>query len=123
MAATIFAACPTKAGKYATILAGTNAIGNARNCKLLQPGISEPEYYWDLVYRIRKIVGKSNFSEQFKKLINRYKRMGYNPYVMRQTACLVINPTSVDGYASLFNCTPAGWASNNHCCHLLSYNY
>ena len=23
---------------------------------------------------------------------------------MRQTACLVINPTSVDSYASLFNC-------------------
>ena len=64
--------------------------------KLLQQGISEPEFYGDLVYRIRKIVGKSNFLEQFRKLINRYKRIGYNPYVMRQTACLVINPTSVD---------------------------
>ena len=73
--------------------------------KLLQQGISEPEFYGDLVYRIRKIVGKSNCSEQFRKLINRYKRIGYNPYVMRQTACLIINPTSVDSYASLFNCT------------------
>ena len=36
------------------------------------------------------------------------KRIGYNPYVMRQTACLVINPTSVDSHASLFNCTTAG---------------
>ena len=26
--------------------------------KLLQKGISEPEFYGDLVYRIRKIVGK-----------------------------------------------------------------
>ena len=34
-------------------------------------GISEPEFYGDLVYRFRKIVGKSNFSEQFRKLINR----------------------------------------------------
>ena len=59
--------------------------------KLLQQGISEPEFYGDLVYRIRKIVGKSNFSEQFRKLINRYKRIGYNPYIMRQTACLVMN--------------------------------
>ena len=41
--------------------------------KLLQQGISEPEFYGDLVYRIRKIVGKSYFSEQFRKLINRYK--------------------------------------------------
>ena len=41
--------------------------------KLQQQGISEQEFYGDLVYRIRKIVGKSNFSEQFRKLINRYK--------------------------------------------------
>ena len=41
---------------------------------LLQQGISEPEFYGDLVYRFRKIVGKSNFSEQFRKLINRYKK-------------------------------------------------
>ena len=81
--------------------------------KLLQQGISEPEFYGDLVYRIRKLVGKSIFSEQFRKLINRYKRIGYNPYVMRQTACLVINPTSVDSYASLFNCTTAGRASDS----------
>ena len=37
--------------------------------KLLQQGISEPEFYVDLVYRIRKIVGKSNFSEQFRNLL------------------------------------------------------
>ena len=36
--------------------------------KLLQQGI--PEFYGDLVYRIRKIMEKSNFSEQFRKLIN-----------------------------------------------------
>ena len=34
---------------------------------LLQQGISEPEFYRDLVYWFRKIVGKSNFSEQFRK--------------------------------------------------------
>ena len=45
--------------------------------KLLQQGISEPEFYNDIVYRIRKNVGKSNFAEQFRKRINRYKRIGY----------------------------------------------
>ena len=74
---------------------------------LLQQGISEPEFYGDSVYRFRKIVGKSNFSEQFRKLINRYKRIGYSLDIMRQTACLVVNPIIVDGYASLFNCTTA----------------
>ena len=53
---------------------------------LLQQGISEPEFYGDLVYRFRKIVGKSNVSEQFRKLINRYKRIGYSLDIMRQTA-------------------------------------
>ena len=53
------------------------------------------------------------FLEQFRELINRYKRIGYNPYVMRQIACLVINPASVDSYASLFNCKTAGRASDS----------
>ena len=63
---------------------------------LLQQGISEPEFYGDIVYRFRKIVGKSNFSELFRKLINRYKRIGYSLDIMRQTACLVVNPIIVD---------------------------
>ena len=74
---------------------------------LLQQGISEPEFYGDSVYRFRKIVGKSNFSEQFRKLINRYKRIDYSLDIMRQAACLVINSIIVDGYASDFNCTTA----------------
>ena len=77
------------------------------------PVISEPEFYGDLVYRFRKIVGKSNFSEQFRNLINRYKRIGYSLDIMRQNACLVINPTIADGYASLFNCTAAVRASDS----------
>ena len=85
---------------------------------LLQQGISEPEFYGDLVYRFRKIVGKSNFSEQFsseqfRKLINHYKRIGYSLDIMRQTTCLVVNPIIVDGYASLFNCTTAVRASDS----------
>ena len=74
---------------------------------LLQQDITVTEFYGDLVifYRFRKIVGKSNFLEQFRKLINCYKRIGYSLDIMRQTACLVVNPIIVDGYASLFNCT------------------
>ena len=64
-------------------------------------------------YRFRKNVGKSNFSEQVRKLINRYKRFGYSLDIMRQTACLVVNPIIVDGYASLFNCTTAVRASDS----------
>ena len=89
---------------------------------LLQQGISEPEFYGDLVYRFRKIVGKSNFSEQFRKLINRYKRIGYSLDIMRQTACLV-NPIIVDGYASLFNCTTAVRASDSMTASSKNFNH
>ena len=77
----------------------------------LQQGISEPEFFGVLVYRFRRIVGKSNYSEQFRKLIGRYKSIGYNLDIMRQTACLVINPIPVDSYALLLNFTAAARAS------------
>ena len=48
--------------------------------KLLQQSISELEFYGDLDYRIRKIMGKSKFSEQFRKFMNSYKRIGYNHF-------------------------------------------
>ena len=78
---------------------------------LLQQGISEPEYFGGLMYKFRKNAGKSSFSGQFRKLINRYKRIGNSLDIMRQTACLIVKPIVVDGYASLFNCTTAVRAS------------
>ena len=50
----------------------------------------------------------TDFSDQFRKIIMRYKRIGYNLNVMRHSTCLVINPITVDGFAVLFNYTPAG---------------
>ena len=85
----------------------TMSIQSLGNTSATFQGISEPEFYGDLVYIFRKNIGKSNFSEQFRKLINRYERIGCSLDIMRQTACLVVNPNIVDGYASLFNCTTA----------------
>ena len=45
---------------------------------LLQQGISEPIFYGDLVYKFKQIVGKPNFSDQFKKIVKRYIRVGYS---------------------------------------------
>ena len=80
---------------------------------LLHQGLSEPEFYGDLVYKFKKIRGMTDFSDQFRKIIMRYKCIGYNLNVMRQSACLVINPITVDGYATLFNCTPVDRASDS----------
>ena len=45
---------------------------------LLLQGLSEPEFYGDLVYKFRKIIGKNDFPYHFKKIIVRYKKIGYN---------------------------------------------
>ena len=76
-------------------------------------GLSEPEFYGDLVYKFKKIIGRADFSDQFRKIIVRYKRIGYNINIMRQSACLVFNPITVNNFASLFNCTPVGRASDS----------
>ena len=67
----------------------------------------------NLVYKFKKIVGRVDFSDQFRKIIVRYKRIGYNINIMRQSACLVFNPITVNNFASLFNCTPVGRASDS----------
>ena len=78
---------------------------NVRLMKRLKQGILEPKFYCDLVYRFRKILEKSTFSVQFRKLVNRLKIIGYNLDIMRQTACLIVNPITVYSYVFLFNCT------------------
>ena len=55
----------------------------------------------------------TDFSDQFSKIIMRYKRIGYNLNVIRQSACLVINTIKVDGYAALLNCTQVDGASDS----------
>ena len=66
---------------------------------LLLEGLSEPEFYGDLVYKFRKIIGKNDFPYHFKKIIVRYKKIGYNVDVLQQTACLVVNPIKVNSFA------------------------
>ena len=41
---------------------------------LLRQGLSEPDFYGDLVYKLKKIVGSNNFSAQFIKIISHYTR-------------------------------------------------
>ena len=36
------------------------------------------------MYKFRKIIGKHDFPYHFKKIIVRYKKIGYNINVMRQ---------------------------------------
>ena len=80
---------------------------------LLRQGLSEPDFYGDLVYKLKKIVGSNNFSAQFIKIIFHYKKIGYNINVLQQTACLVVNPITVGNFAFLFDCTLVGRTSDS----------
>ena len=42
---------------------------------LLLQGLSEPEFYGDLVYKFRKIIRKNGFPYHFKQIIVRYERL------------------------------------------------
>ena len=58
-------------------------------------------------------MGRADFCGQFRKIIIRHKRIGYDLNVMRQSACIVINPIkTVDNFAALFNCTPVDRAAD-----------
>ena len=72
--------------------------------------------FWDLnsmVFKLKKIVGSNNFSAQFIKIISHKKKIGYNIYVLQQTACLVVNPITVGNFAFIFNCTLVGRTSDS----------
>ena len=67
-------------------------------------------------------MGRADFSDQFRKIIIRHKRIGYDLNVMRQTACLV-NPITADNFAAFFNCTPVDRASDVMMAPTLSYSF
>ena len=44
----------------------------------LSEGLSEPDFYGDLVYKLKMIVCSDIFSAQFIKIISHHKKIGYN---------------------------------------------
>ena len=42
---------------------------------LLRQGLSEPEFYGDFVYKLKKIVGSNSFTAEFIKINSHYKKM------------------------------------------------
>ena len=62
---------------------------------LLHQCVSEPGFYGALAYKFKKKKkkkkneneGRADFSDQFRKIIVRCKRIGYNINIMRQSTC------------------------------------
>ena len=70
---------------------------------LLRQRLSEPEFYGDLVYKLKKTVGSDTFSAQFIKIISHYN-------LLQQTACWVVNPITVL-YLDLYVLGDDAWIS------------
>ena len=79
---------------------------------LLLQGLSVPGFCGDLVCGFGEIIGKNDFPCRFGRIIVQYRKIGYNLNVMRQTACLVVNPIKVNSFAYLFKCTTVGRTSD-----------
>ena len=58
----------------------------------------------------KKLVNFMNFIFCVFKVL---QCIGYNINVIQQSACLVINPVKVDGYAARLNCTPVDRTSDS----------
>ena len=56
----------------------------------IKPRPMEPEFYND--FEFKKIMDRTDFSDQFQKLIICHKCIGYNLNVMGQSACFVTSP-------------------------------
>ena len=85
---------------------------NVGRRSLFKQGLSELEFYGDFVYKFRKIVRRNDLSDQFRKIIIRYKTTGYSMNVMRRTACLAVNSVMVGNFTALFNYMPVGRAAD-----------
>ena len=60
-----------------------------------------------------KTIGNPNFSDLFKRIVNRFKRVGYTLNIMRHTSGRVLNPNMGENYAALFSCTAVVQASDS----------
>ena len=80
---------------------------------LLRRRLSEPDFYGDLVYKLKKIVGSNGFSSRFIGVVSHCGGIGCGIGVLGRTACLVVSPVAVGGFAFLFGCAPVGRASGS----------
>ena len=72
---------------------------------LLSKGITHPEYYSDVVNKLRKIKKKDIFCNLLMKTIKKFQRRGYKLETLRHTTCAALDPFTVDSCSFLFACT------------------
>ena len=54
----------------------------------LRQGISHPEFYGDVIYKLRKILGHVHFENLLYKRIKPFIKKGYDPVILQRTILL-----------------------------------
>ena len=70
----------------------------------LRQGISHPEFYGEVTYKLRKILGHGHFENLFNKRINSFIKKDYDQVILQRTSRLVIDPSTVNSHAFFFGC-------------------
>ena len=85
------------------------------NCNLkslLRQGISHPDFYGDVIYKLRKIIGKPQklFDELFPRRITKFIKRGYDRKILQHTARMLVDHSTMNQHAGLFDCATTGRA-------------
>ena len=68
-------------------------------------GISHPVFYGDLVYKLRRVRGSTNFIASGTKIVKRIRRRQYDQGIIEKTICLVLGPSTAVYRLFLKHCT------------------
>ena len=72
--------------------------------ELLNNGIAHPQYYRDVVNKIRRIKGSDQFPDIIAKVIRKFRKRGYSPDILQWSTCMAVGQSTVDRYSFLFSC-------------------
>ena len=68
-------------------------------------GITHPVFYGDLVYKLRRVKGETNFISSGSKIVKRLRRRQYDPAIIERTISLVPGPFTALYISFLRRCT------------------
>ena len=68
-------------------------------------GITDPVFYGDLVYKLRRVKSDSNFMSSRSKIVKRLRRRQYDPEIIERTIGLVLRPFTALYRSFLKRCT------------------
>ena len=68
-------------------------------------GITHPVFYGDLVYKLRRFKGESNFISSGSKIVKRLRRRQYDPAIIDRTIGIVLGPFTTLYRSFLKRCT------------------